>query len=493
VQIEPMTLDPAMIQDTYTSELWSDVYEGLIGYDEKNAIRPLLAESWVISPDQKAYTFHLRNGVKFHNGREFVARDVKYTLERALAPETRSPTAANYLQGIVGLADVISGKAKDLKGCELVDDHTVRITLDRPRGYFLGELTYPTGWIVCKEAIEKSGKYDSAAAVGTGPFALQEYRSGSRVVLRAHLAYWGGAPVLEGIERPIVLSRQTAHAKYDSGELDATVPSLSDFNADVKDPRYQGQAKSVPTAFTIYLAFQERLQPVFGDVKVRRAIAMAIDRDEISRLAYGGAYPRADGFLPVGVPGHNASIRKLPLDISAARQLLAEAGYPGGKDFPSLTLVYPNNTPELAVVAQRVRGDLQSNLGISIETRERESGSFFNDTGPSERIPFFLTGWVADYPDPQDFLSTLLRTGAPLNHLGYSNPAFDALCDKADAETDMTRRIPLYQQADQICVDDVPLFPLVYGAQPILVKPNVQGWSTNLMNFFLPHYKTSVR
>ena len=143
-------------------------------------------------------------------------------------------------------------------------------------------------------------------------------------------------------------------------------------------------------------------------------------------------------------------------------------------------------------MAQRIRDDLKQNLGITVDISEREAGTFFTDTSSKESVPFFLTSWFADYIDPQDYLSTMLRTGAALNHIAYSNPQFDALCDKADAESDMTKRIALYQQADQIAVDDVALLPLTYGVQPILIKPRVKDWPVNLLLTAMPHTTTYI-
>src|SRR6185369_11579224 len=156
-RFEPATLDPACLNETPTQEMLQNVFEGLVAFDSDNRIAPRLAERWEVSPDGKTYTFHLRPNARFHNGRKLTSADVKYSLERALWKETRSGVAATYLAGIVGSAEAATGKRRDLPGVTLPDPETVVIRVTKPRGYFLGELAYPTGWVVCREAIEKNG------------------------------------------------------------------------------------------------------------------------------------------------------------------------------------------------------------------------------------------------------------------------------------------------------------------------------------------------
>jgi oligopeptide transport system substrate-binding protein len=494
ITLEPPTLDPARLNDIYITEMLQNVYEGLVTFDAQNRVIPALAEKWDVSSDAKTYTFHLRPDVSFHNGRTVTAEDFRFSFERALRPETLSPTAANYLGGILGASEFAAGRRADLPGVRAVDERTLVITLKRPAGYFLGCLTYPCAWAVCKEVMpDRPGSFGVKSAIGAGAFRLTEYRPGSRLVMEAHEKYWGGRPKLDRIERPIVLDQATAHSMYETGEVDAyNNLSVPDYAVDVKDPVLGSQTRLVPGANIVYLVMHPRLQPVFRDVRVRRAFAMAIDREQISALAYHGSSPAAYSFVPPGMAGSNPNIRKIAHDPVSARRLLAEAGFSGGKGFPQITLEFAQKQREVADAALFVRGDLKKHLGIEVDLREREMGSFFSDTGAGERIPFFITGWIADYLDPQDFLSTMLRTGAPLNHVGYSNPAFDRLCDEADGLSDMAKRIPLYQQADQIAMDEAVIVPLVVFNQPQLVKPYVKNLESNLMLPMLPHRRTEV-
>ncbi len=394
---------------------------------------------------------------------------------------------------MVGLQQVLDGKSKHLEGLRVIDPSTVQITLDKPRSYFLGTLAYISNSIVCKEAIEgRANSIDPKGAVGTGPFKMSEFRAGSMVVLVANTEYHGGRPKLDRIERPIVINMQTAHAKFEAGETDEVDTTVSDYKADSNDPKLKAQARVFTQAGTWYIGFQERIQPIFKDVRVRRAIAMAIDKDDITRIASSNAYPRADCFVPPGMLGHNDKINRIPFDPAGAKKLLADAGYPGGQGLPRLTLVYAESNPETAAAAQRIRAHLKSNLGIEIETQEREAATFFRDTGANENVAFYVGSWFADYLDPQDFLSAILRTAAPINHLAYSNPKFDALCDAADSEKDQNKRGEMYKQADQIAMDDAAIIPIFHGAQPALLSSRVVNWKPNLMFPAAQHLTTSI-
>ena len=379
---EPGSLDPVRMQDVYTNELLQNIYEGLVTFDANNRVVACLASSWDISPDGKTYTFHIRPGARFHKpfARALTADDVKYSLVRALR-DPKSPTAVNYLGEIEGARDLAAGKRKDLPGVKVIDPSTVAVTLVGPRGYFLGAFAYPTSWVVCKEAIEKTGGLiDEHSAIGTGPFSLLEYRRGSKVILAANPDYWGDKPKLERIERPIVLDFQTAHAMYESGEIDAINPSLTDYQGDQQNPTLKAQSHLLPQANVLYIVMHQKLQPVFADKRVRQAFAHAIDREEIARVAYKGGCPAAYSFVPPGMPGENPGIRKLTYDPVKAKDLLAQAGFPGGAGFPSLTFVIREKDLEWEGIANLVRDYLRKNLGITVALKTYESVQFWHDT-----------------------------------------------------------------------------------------------------------------
>jgi oligopeptide transport system substrate-binding protein len=474
------TLDPARCFNVENWEVVENIFEGLVGYEANGKIVPRLAETWDVADGASRYTFHLRKDAKFHNGRRVTATDVKYSLERALWPDTKSPAAANYLAGIKGLKEVVTGKRKDLPGVRVVDDSTVEISLDKPSGYFLGQLTVSVACIVCREEVEKNdGRIDEHSAVGTGPFKLGQFQPGVQIVFDANHSYYGRRAGMDRVERRIILDQNTAHILYETGEVDILGISGVQYVQDKKDPRLAKEIVTHPTANNLYMVMHPRLQPAFKDVRVRRAFAEAINRDEAVRLAGEGTLNRVDMLLAPGVPGYQPNIRRFRYDPEHARQLLASAGYPGGKGFPRLTLVYIQKEPGWSAFAHVIRDGLKQNLGIEVDLQERESAVFNSDTNTKEIVPFYVFGWTADYLDPQNFLSTLLRTGAPVNRCGYSNPEFDALCDKADVEADAGKRAALYAKADEIAMRDVAVLPIATGIGLLLARPTVHGFEAS--------------
>lgn len=488
---EPTTLDPARVEDGPTIDLLFQVYEGLVRWEVGNELVPNIAERWEISPDGKTYTFYLKKGVKFHNGREVTAEDFKYSIERSLDPETGSTTAGTYLNDIVGANERLQGKTQEVAGVQVVDSHTLQIEIDAPKAYFLAKLTYPTAYAVCKEAIEKTnGKVTVESAIGTGPFKWKEYVANSKVVLEAFGDYHDGRPLLDFMERPIILDATTRHAMYESGELDLCDVQKSDLIQDQKDPVLSKELQFFDRAAVYYFALNQNAYAPFKDMRVRQAFALAIDREEAVRVALQGVNKKANGILPPGVPGYDESYQGWSYDPKRAAELLAEAGYPGGKGMPKLTLTFREKTPDLRRVAEVAANMLKQNLGMDVDLREMEWGAFLDELN-KESMPMYHLRWAADYLDPQNFLSVMLRTGAQENRVGYSNPKFDALCDEADRTTDSERRIQLYRQAEKLVVEEAPWVPIYYQKDVELIKPYVSGVRDTLLGH-LPHAKTDV-
>jgi ABC-type transport system substrate-binding protein len=488
---EPTSLDPAKIPDLVTAELLLHSFESLTRYNDRNEIEPCLAEKWEISKDSLTYTFHLRSGVKFHNGREMVADDVKYSWERALSPKTASPVAANYLDGIVGLKEVTSGKRPDLPGVKVIDPHTVAVTLDRPRAYFPGMLSMPIDAIVCKEALAKTdGQMTTASFVGTGPFAFEKYEPGKQITLKAFPGYWGGAPKLDHIEFPIILNPQTAYDNFVTGKVDIFVDvDTARYDQDHQAGKLTGEYRVFDYAEFAYLAMQEVKQPVFAKQAVRQAIGMAIDREQLLKVAYKGVGETATGVLPPTMPNRGKTPTVPAFNPAKAKALLAQAGYPDGKGIPELNLSVIQHEPATIAAAEIIRSNLKENLGITVTIQQLEAGEMFKEE-QKHALGFYLISWIADYLDPQDFLSTLFKTTSSINRTSYSNPNFDALCTQADALSDSQQRAILYGQAHQILMDDMPVVPLVFQKRIALVHTNVQGWRTSQL-YILPNTLTS--
>ena len=486
---EPTTLDPAQVQDGPTIELLMHVYDGLVQWTPDNRLAPALAEKWEISKDGATYTFHLRKDAKFHNGRPLTAQDFVYSITRALDPKTTSPVAMVYLNDLIGAAEFNAGTSAALPGVSAPDEHTLRLTIDRPKAYFLAKLTYPTAYAVCREEIEKTGgRVTDGSMVGTGPFRLAEYTKGDRLVLDANKDYFDGPPRLARIERRILLQNETRRDKFEAGELDITDLSMAAYRADRNDPKLQPLIHQFERPSVYYMALNQKAFAPFKDVRVRQAFAHAIDKAELIRTVHEGVPRRAEGIVPFGVPGHDPEFKGLPFDPARARKLLAEAGYPGGSGFPAVKLSFRASVDDIRNTAVKIAADLKDNLGITVQLDETEWAAFLARRNRGD-MPFYFLRWAADYLDPQNFLSTMLHTNAPENTLGYSNPEFDRLCDVADGMLDEKSRMATYHKAEKIAVTDAPWVPIYFQKDVELWNPRLKGVEDSLMGH-LPHERT---
>ena len=484
----PTTLDPAKVQDVDTSDLIQNVYEGLVYYGEDNKIQPQLADSWTTKNAGKTYVFKLNATAKFQNGAPVTAADVKASLERACNKEVASSTAPSYLTDIVGFADCLSGKSTTLSGVRAVDPHTVEIDIQKAIPYFLGKLTYPCAFVL-PASTPKSEIKDPKDCIGTGPYRITEYVPDQQVSLEAFADYHGGAPAVKKYVRPVIKDAGTRLNKYRAGELDILTIERQDLDAVMKDPKLSVERRDVPRPAVYYVGMNQAKYPPFKDARVRRAFAMAINRAAIAgdRIRL----PEAKGFLPPGILGYRADLKGIPFDPAEARKLLAAAGYPDGKGLPPLKLFYRDGRPDSQLLAVSVVSDLDKNLGVKVEPQSMEWRTFLEARNKKE-LPFVGLSWYADYLDPQNFLSFLMRSDAEENRDGYANPKFDALCDQADVETDETKRAALYQQAEDLLLDDAARIPAYFGKDDILISPRLQGVRTNLFGL-MPMNKVTIK
>ncbi|NUL81263.1 MAG: peptide ABC transporter substrate-binding protein [Armatimonadetes bacterium] len=488
---EPTTFDPALVEDGPTIDMLFQVFEGLVRWEVGSELMPNIAESWEISEDGRTYTFKLKQGVKFHNGRELKAEDFVYSVDRCLDPDTLSPTAGTYLNDLVGAKERMNGQADTTRGIRAIDDYTLEIEIDAPKAYFLAKLTYPTWYALCKEEVEKGGgKITAENMVGTGPFKLKEYRKNSKVILAANEDYHDGRPTLDGIERPIVLDATIRHQMFERGEVDLVDVQKGDLQADQRDPVLSKQLQFFDRAAVFYFALNQQAYEPFKDKRVRQALALAFDRKEAARVALLDVNKPANGILPPGIPGYDPDFPGWPYDPERARKLLADAGYPNGQGLPKLTLTFREKTPDLRKVSEVAADMWKKNLNISVQLQEMEWGAFLEARNKGT-MAFYHLRWSADYIDPQNFLSLMLHTDTPENTLGYSNPEFDRICDMADKERDHDKRMSMYRQAERIAIDDAPWITTYYQRDIELIKPYVQGIRDSLMGH-LPHTTTEI-
>lgn len=484
------TLDPAKVQDVDSIDLLDHVYEGLVSYDESNKVVPQLAESWKVSSDRKTYTFSLRQNAKFHNGRLVTAEDVKWSLERSLSPKANSSTASNYLGDIVGVKEFVAGKAASVSGIRVLNPHSLSLTIDRPRAFFLGKLTYPCAFVFAKEAIPEGEIAKPGEAVGTGPFRIGRYLPDQSIQLLANKEYYLGAPSVDAIERPIVKDASTRLNLYRSGQLDMVSVERQDLPAVQSDPKLKDQLEFRPRPAINYLMMNPAAYAPFGDVHVRRAFTLAIDRERICSEVMGGV-PVAKGLLPPGVLGYRENPpTALGFSPAKARAELALAGY-GSRPLPPLSLALRASMPAARLMAEAVINDLQKNLGVKVSLREMEWRTLL-ETRNQHKLAFVVSSWYADYVDPENFLSFLLKTGSSQNYEQYSNAEFDTLCGEADVSTDSAKRADLYDKAEDILLRDAVRIPIYVSVDATLVSPRVKGLRHNLMGD-LPHRMVSLK
>ena len=497
---EPTDLDPGKVQDGTTIDLLQQIFEGLVQWNEKNEIVPNLAEKWELSPDGKTYTFTIKQGVKFHNGRELTAEDFKYSIEHACDPKTASTTAGTYLKDIVGATDKLQGKVTEVSGVKAVDARTLQITLDGFKPYWLGNMTYPASFAICKEVVEPNGgKVDEKSCIGTGPFKLGEFQRGYQVTLAANPDYHKGRPKLDAIIRPIIKDGNTRLSKYEAGELDIVDVSPRDLDRVNNDPKLKSDLKAFSRAATWYIALNSAAKnSPFTKKEARLAFAYAIDRKEAVRVAMKDQAQVADRVVPPGMAGYDAPITPINYDPAKAKQLLAQAGYPDGKGFPTLPFTFRNDQPQVAETAQVIASQLKQNLNINFELRPMDWAQFLTER-TNKTMPLSHLRWGADYLDPQNYLSVLLHTSKlvngqedhPENGVGYSNPEFDRLTEAADGERDPKKRMELYRQAEQIAINDAPWVPIYFQKDLELIRPKVGNLRDSLLGH-LPHLTTTV-
>lgn len=335
-----MAADPATVEPVTASELnafiiYSHLYEALVEIAPDGTLVPALAERWEIFPERNAIRFHLRKGVRFHTGNPLTAAAVKGTYEILLAPKTRAGIMGLWAGAIAGGAAYKAGKATELTGVAIIDDYTVEVTLEQPNSVFIA---YPIQ--IVDPAAYRSG--DAAwflkGSAGTGPFRFSNWQRGSEIRLVANADYWGGKPKLDALRYVIVPDQNTALSMYRTGELNLMPLASSMYRQVLGDATLKAQISSARATTVSFLSMNaERYEP-FRDPRVRGAVCLSLDQVELKEGLYHGLAEIMDGPVPPAVPGSDRSLPPLRIDAIRARALLAEAGFPGGKGLPPLTL-----------------------------------------------------------------------------------------------------------------------------------------------------------
>ena len=485
---EPADLDPHTIYAWTDSNIGYALFEGLTLIDEATTQPvPAAAESWDVSKDGLVYVFHLRANGRWSNGDRVTAHDFVFSFKRILTPAL----AASYsymLWPIKNAEAYNAGKLTDFSkvGVKALDDFTLEITLDKPTSY-LPSLASHTTWLpVNQKCIETYGKYDQKGTawtkpgrlVGNGPFILKEWIPNGKIVVEKSATYWDNKNVfLNGIEFFPIENTETEEAAFRAGQLQVTY-SLPISKVKPYQKNHPELIRVDPRLASYYLFINVTKAPL-NNVKVRKALAMAIDRESLAREVLNNTRTPAFAFTPPDCAGYTPESH-IDTNLAKAKQLLAEAGYPNGNGLPSFEVQSYNNDSSIKTL-EAIQALWARELGVHITIAPLEQKILFQNQ-QSQNYTIAFSAWIADYGDPSTFLNMMV-TGGGNNWAAWSNKTFDACIDQAAAIPDQATRYKLFQKAEAILLDEVPLIPLYYGQQPYLKQPWVKGWPPSQLGF----------
>ncbi len=459
------------------------IYSGLVSFDPQLNLTPDLAESWDISPDGTVYTFHLRTNAKFHDGRAVTAEDFIYSWTRAASPELGSDTVLTYLGDIVGLPEVVMSQSSEISGLKALDDHTLQVTIDAPKPYFILKLTYATAFVVDRANVE-SGPDWVYNPNGTGPYKLREWKNFEYMIYERNPEFYLGQPSIPYVV--VTMYQGDSMRMYETGDVDMTgvyVSSVDRF-LDPTEPMHNELLTGVDLC-TSYVVF-DVTQPPFDDIKVRQAFSMAFDRQKYIDVVWHGRTLPARGIFPPALPGFNLNLKGLPYDPEQAKKLLAESKY--GSNMPPIVFTNAGTGSYVDSDVAAMLQMWQQNLGVTVTVENLEPNFYYDQIYAGNHGQLYSTGWCADYPDPENFADVLFHTGSPQNNGKYSNPALDSLLEQARTERDVTKRIGMYQQAEQIIVDDAAVLFLTHSLSYQLVKPYIKGFTLTPIDIPIERY-----
>lgn len=471
---DPITLDPHLSNDMTTTYVISEIFIGLTRFGPGTGIVPGLARAWDLSPDGRTWTFQLRCGAKFHNGREVKASDVKYSLERILLPATRSPNTW-LVEMIEGARAVMDKQASQVSGIKVAGDHTVHITLEKPYHPFLANLAYTGTSILPREVVE-SGQY-LTHPIGAGPFAFVCYTPQKNVLLKAFTDFYGGRPFLDEIELLIRFPDGKADIDaFDDLEVDhlpITALNLADVEA---NPAYAKRIMHGPALRTSYIGLNCGKGAPLSNPTVRQAINLAVNKQEIIDKFYAGNARIAAGPLPPGCIGYDEGLRPYPFDLNAAKAKLGEAGYPHGLPEPLVIHVREGNEAQQGQVAllQQWLGQ----IGIQLIPKAIPWAELVT-TEAMRRCDMFMITWIGDTGDPDNFLQPLFNSanqGDMGNRTFFANPEVDQLLDDGQAIRDPQLRHQHYQKLQRLIAELAPWVFICNEDQIAITQPHVRGF-----------------
>ncbi|MCG8575687.1 MAG: ABC transporter substrate-binding protein [Flavobacteriales bacterium] len=523
------SLFPVSINDVYSTHIASLGYEGLFKLNQKTLeAEPCLAESFDIDKSKTTYTFHLRKGVMFHDdecfsdgkGREVTADDFKYCFEYLCSDHEANKWPTLLVERLVGGHEYYNKEAQSVKGIKVVDKHTLELTLVDPYSDFPSALSVLAAVVYPKEAIEKYG-YDGMAdhIVGTGPFIVKEMKNGQSARFAKNSVYWATdefgnkLPFLSEVTFSFIKDKREEMTAFQNGDLDLLwgipveeIPNIMGTLEEAKEGKNREfDVQSINSLNVQYYGFLQTSE-VFSNKKVRQAFNYAIDRDSLVDYVLEGEGSVAyNGFVPPMAGYPTEEVKGFEYDLKKAQKLMAEAGYPGGKGFPEVTLNYNPSGGINKKIGDALTSMLNENLGINISMTTMPMNELHPKAERAE-LDFWRFGWIADYPSPDNFLymfrgkNIIEGKETSINYFRYNNPEFDEVYDQAMKEIDEEKRMKLYAQCDQMLIDDAVIMPLFFNTGIRLINPELKNFDINQMEhrdlsivYFVEKKKSKVR
>jgi oligopeptide transport system substrate-binding protein len=469
---EPSSIDPARHGDLGSATYVSQLYETLTIVDPSLAIRPALATSWTIENDGTRVVFTMRDGLTFSDGTPLTATDVVHSWRRLFTPGHQSPLAS-LMADVVGARDLLAGRSTDVATLGVRADSDTRVVVDLERGG--GDLpaivsSAPFA-IVPPDAGDAEIQPNPGGMVGSGGYLISSVAS-DEIVLTANPRYWAGEPAIGTVHMVTTLQGASPVDAFVAGDLDVAPIGFIDAGWIAFDRSLGPSLRSDPSLSVTYYGF-DTTRPPFSDARMRQAFAQAVDWRRLAALDEPGSSIAATGLVPVGMPGAPEGDFLPPYDPDGARQLLADAGYPGGDGLAPISFVASGGGYDGAIVAM-----LEQNLGVRISYATMDFDAYQARLA-SDPPQLWSLSWVADFPGPNDFLGVLLGTGSTANQGGWTSADFDAAIAQATSASNVIDATAAYARAEDIVRDEAPVVPVSYGTSYSLVRDGLLGASDN--------------
>src|SRR5690606_25464142 len=514
------SLYPLNITEVVSHRIANQVYEGLVKLDQEDlSVIPGLASKWGVNEDATKFTFTLRKGVMFHDdkafedgkGREVKAADFKYCLDKVCETDPSNQMFWLFKDKVVGANEYYESTVNKtpleggVSGIKVIDDYTIEISLNYSFAGFLNILSHISCSVYPKEAFEMYGIDMRTNCVGTGPFRVKKIKESETVILERNPNYWkvdeygNQLPYLDGIKFSFIKEKKAELLEFKTGNLDMVfrlpLEMTKEVVGELEEAKKGGNKpfvmQVVPAMSVFYLGLQHKLPP-FNSIDVRKAFNYAVDRESIvTYTLQGEGRPGLHGIVPPFKGYDYENVKGYEYSPEKAKEHMAKAGFPNGKGFPEITLqINPGGGDRNVQVAEVVQKMLSENLGISVKIEQMQFAQHLENLETGKAL-FWRAGWIADYPDPENFLNLLYGDHVPgdinsksyINSTRYQSEAFDSVFNAALREIDDKKRMELYRQADQIAIDDAATMPIFYDENTRLLQVYVKNFPANAMEY----------